>query len=378
MVKFSPAHLVGTEQAYIQQVMESRALSGNGEFTKRCESILEGLHGGARVLLTTNCTHALEMMCLLLDLKPGDKVVVPSYTFVSSANAFAKFGVEPVFADVSWQHLCLDAQSVEARLSSDVKAVLTVNYGGQAGDVDALAALCHERGIALLEDNAQGIFATHRGQAMGTFGAMSALSFHATKNISCGEGGALVLNDPEMADRAEIIREKGTDRSRFLRGAIDKYTWTDLGSSYVISEILAAMLLAQLEAGQDIQTYRKQIWRRYSDELASWAEASNVEMPDPTGLPDHSAHVFYLLVPSQKEQSGLIGHLKNRGIQATFHYQPLHLSRMGVQYGGKAGDCPVSEQVASRIVRLPLSAAHSQDEITAVIEAVKEHKLCSP
>lgn len=375
MIAFAPAHLVGREQALIAEAMQSRHLSGNGPFTKKCEAMLGQWHKGSRVLLTTNCTHSLEMMSILLNLGPGDKVIVPSYTFVSSANAFAKFGVEPVFADIAWNSLCLDVHSVKQRLTPEVKAVVNVNYGGHGGHLPELRALCEKHNITLLEDNAQGIYATHDGQPLGTFGALSALSFHATKNISCGEGGALVVNDPALVERAEIIREKGTDRSRFLRGMTDKYTWRDLGSSYVISEILAAMLLAQLEHGDQIQATRKSYWKRYHQGLSAWAALQGAELPELGDLAHHSAHVFYLLAPSHQGQGALIEHLAERGVQATFHYQPLHLSDMGRRYGGSEGDCPVSERVAQRIVRLPLSAAHTAEEISTVIKAVTEFQF---
>lgn len=375
MIAFAPAHLVGNEQALIAQAMENRALSGNGPFTKKCEALLSQMHQGARVLLTTNCTHSLEMMSLLLGLGPGDKVIVPSYTFVSTANAFAKFGVVPLFADVAWDSLCLDVRSVRSLIGPDVKAVVNVNYGGHGGHLEELRELCQQTKIALLEDNAQGIYATHNDLPLGTFGSLSALSFHATKNISCGEGGALVVNDLAMVERAEIIREKGTDRSRFLRGMTDKYTWRDLGSSYVISEILAAMLLAQLEQGEQIQATRKTYWKRYHEELADWAALQGADLPGLSELPHHSAHVFYLLAPSHQGQGALIAHLAERGVQATFHYQPLHLSDMGRSYGGAEGDCPVSERVSARIVRLPLSAAHTPEEISTVIAAVKEFQF---
>jgi dTDP-4-amino-4,6-dideoxygalactose transaminase len=370
-VPFNRSALSGDELAYLHDSIERGHISGNGVYTRRCEELLSGLLEGARVLLTTSCTHALEMAALLLEVGPGDEVIVPSFTFVSTANAFALRGARIVFADIRPDTLNLDERCLPSLLSPRTKVIVPVHYGGVACDMDAILALSAKSGVAVVEDNAHGLFGSYRGRPLGTLGVTSALSFHATKNITCGEGGALVLNDPALAERAEILREKGTDRSRFFRGEVDRYTWLDVGSSYVLSDMLAAVLLAQLERRDSIQAARYRVWRAYYDGLGDWTRRRDVQLPQVPADRNSSYHVFHLLMPSADERRDLIKHLRDHGVQAVFHYLPLHISPMGQSFGGRPGDCPVAEAVSDRIVRLPLFATMTDREQARVVAAVR-------
>jgi dTDP-4-amino-4,6-dideoxygalactose transaminase len=323
-----------------------------------------------KVLLTTSCTHALEMSTLLLGLQPGDEVLMPSFTFVSTANAFALFGARPVFCDIRSDTLNLDEQRIEERITTRTRAIVPVHYAGVGCEMDALVQLAARHGLAIVEDNAHGLFGRYRGQALGSFGCTAALSFHETKNITCGEGGALLINDPRYIERAEIIREKGTDRSKFFRGQIDKYSWVDLGSSYLPSDILAAILFAQLERWQEIQRRRKEIWERYAAGLAAWANSHDVRLPYIPPHCEQAWHMFYLIMPTERSRDELIAFLKQREITSVFHYLPLHLSPMGRRFGGQPGDCPVTESVSGRLLRLPFYGNLSQAQQDRVIEAV--------
>lgn len=369
-ISFNRPSLVGNELAYVRDAIELGHISGDGSYTRRCEEVLSQLMGGARVLLTTSCTHALEMAALLLDIRPGDEVIVPSFTFVSAANAFVLRGARPVFIDSRPDTLNMDERLLAGLITDRTRAVVAMHYGGVGCEMDAIMTVARNAGVKVIEDNAHGLFGAYRGQALGTFGDMSTLSFHETKNIFCGEGGALVLNDLLLAARAEVLREKGTNRSRFFRGEVDKYTWVDLGSSYVPSEMLAAFLLGQLEKRDDVQAARQRIWQRYHDGLAEWAGRRGVQLAE---VPPHrtsSHHIFYLLMPRLDERQALIAHLRERGVQGIFHYIPLHSSPMGQQFGGRAGDCPVAESVSDRIVRLPFYSSLAEEQQMRVIEAV--------
>jgi len=369
-IPFNKASVVGRELAYVTEAIAGGHISGNGSFTRRAEALLEEAMGG-KVLLTTSCTHALEMAALLLDLTPGDEVIVPAFTFVSTVNAFALRGARPVFVDVLPDTLNLDERLVERAITPRTRAIVAVHYGGVGCAMEALAELAARHRLALVEDNAHGLFARYRGRLLGTFGPLAVQSFHETKNFTCGEGGALVVNDPSLVERAEILREKGTDRSRFFRGAVDKYTWVDLGSSYVASDMLAGFLLGQLEEREKVQARRALLWRRYADELAGWAEREGVRLMEvPPGC-EPTQHLFYLLLPSLERRQALMAQLAARGILAVFHYQPLHLSRMGRLYGGREGDCPVTEDVADRLLRLPLFYSLEDAEQAEVISAVQ-------
>ncbi len=345
-------------------------ISGDGFYTRRCHEFLEQELGVRKALLTTSCTHALELAALLLDLKPGDEVIMPSFTFVSTANAFVLRGATPVFGDIRADTLNLDEKNLPSLVTSKTRAIVPVHYAGVACEMDAILEIAHKKNLAVIEDNAHGLFGQYRGRLLGTFGCFSTLSFHETKNVTCGEGGALLINEERYIDRAEIIREKGTNRSSFFRGEVDKYSWVDLGSSYLPSDILAAFLLAQLEAWQEIQAARPRIWQTYYDGLNEWADRDGVGLPF---VPSHCVqayHMFYLLLPSLKYRQALISHLRSRGILAVFHYLPLHLSEYGRRWGGKPGDFPVTEDVSDRLLRLPFFFSLTEAEQAQVIEAV--------
>jgi dTDP-4-amino-4,6-dideoxygalactose transaminase len=311
------------------------------------------------------------MAALLLRIAPGDEAIVPSFTFVSTANAFALRGARPVFADIQADTLTLDPRGLEALITPRTRAIVVVHYAGVGCDMAAIQEIASRHAIPVVEDNAHGLFGRYRGRPLGTFGCLATLSFHETKNFACGEGGALLINDPSFIERAEILREKGTDRSRFFRGETDKYTWVDLGSSYVPSDLLAAWLYAQFEARQEIQNRRRWIWHRYRDGLKEWAAAEGVRLPFVPQECEQSWHMFYLVMPSLEVRQRFIAHLKSRGILAVFHYVPLHLSNMGAQFGGRPGQCSVTERVAERLVRLPfyntLTAAEQDTVIGAAL-----------
>jgi len=369
-IPFNKPSFAGNENRYIVEAIERGHISGDGHFTKRCHELLQRELGVPKVLLTTSCTHALEMCGLLLDLGPGDEVVVPSFAFVTTVNAFALRGATPVFADVRADTLNLDERRLEELVTPRTKAIVALHYAGVGCEMDAIGELAARRGIAVVEDNAHGLFGRYKGRFLGTFGALATQSFHETKNFSCGEGGALVVNDERHVERAEIVREKGTDRSRFLRGLVHKYEWVGLGSSYLPSDLLAAFLLAQLESRAEIQSRRRAIWERYERELAGWAARRGVALPKVPAHCEQPWHIFHLLMPSTAERDAFLRHLEQRGILAVFHYQPLHLSPMGRRFGGKPGACPVTEDVAARLVRLPLYNRLTEAEQGEVIDAV--------
>jgi dTDP-4-amino-4,6-dideoxygalactose transaminase len=360
--------------SYLRQAVAQGHLSGDGPFTHRCNSWLERRLGVPRVLLTTSCTHALEMAALLLNIQPGDEVIVPSFTFVSTANAFVLRGAKPIFADIRPDTLNLDETRLERLITARTRAIVAVHYAGIGCDLGAILRVAGRHGVTLVEDNAHGLFGRFAGRPLGAFGGLATLSFHETKNISCGEGGALIINDRRLIERAEIIREKGTDRNRFFLGLVDKYTWRDLGSSYLPSDALAALLFAQLEEHERIQSRRRDLWRRYADGLRDWADGAGVRLPVVPTECDQAYHLFYLVMPTHDERQGLIAHLRARGIHAIFHYSPLHLSEMGERFGGRAGDCPVTEAVSERLVRLPLFFDLSRTDQARVIEATRSFR----
>ena len=370
-IPFNRASLAGPEPEYLLEAVANGHLAGDGPFTGRCHALLQEVLGVPRVLLTTSCTHALEMAALLLDVGPGDEVIVPSFTFVSTANAFALRGARLVFADIRPDTLNIDEQQLERLISPRTRAIVPVHYAGVGCEMDAICAVAATHGVAVVEDNAHGLFGKYRNRWLGTFGALATQSFHETKNFTCGEGGALLVNDTRFVERAEILREKGTNRSRFFRGQVDKYSWVDIGSSYLPSEILAAFLYAQLEAREKIQERRRRIWEFYEDRLAGWAEDNGVQMPIVPAHCEQPYHMFYLVMPSLESRAALIARLKARGILAVFHYLPLHLSEMGRRFGGKEGDCPVTEAVSDRLVRLPMFGALTDAELGEVVAAVK-------
>lgn len=357
---------------HVRTAFLNRHVSGDGEFTRRCQDFFSEHLGANKTLLTTSCTDALEMCALLLEIKSGDEVIMPAFTFVSTANAFVLRGAHPVFVDIRPDTLNIDETQVEAAITSRTRAIVVVHYAGVGCEMDAIMDIAARHGLPVIEDNAHGLFGAYRGIPLGTFGQLATLSFHETKNLSCGEGGALVINDPRFNERAEILREKGTDRTRFFRGEVDKYTWRDVGSSFLSSDILAALLWAQIEIVDAIQAKRRLIFERYAANLQPWAAGRGVILPT---IPDHctcSYHLYYLLLPNAAAQGALIRHLQANRISAVFHYQPLHLTPMGRQFGGQAGQCPVTESAAERVVRLPfyfdLSAA-DQDRLCRLVQS---------
>ena len=374
-IPFNKPYLCGKEPAYIAQAIESGWVSGDGPFSKKCHALLEQMLGVPKALLTTSCTHALEMSALLLDIQPGDEVIVPAFTFVSTVNAFVLRGAKPVFIDVRPDTLNLDENQLERLISPRTKAIVPVHYAGVGCEMDSILSTAARYNTPVVEDNAHGLFGKYKGRALGTLGSLATQSFHETKNIICGEGGALLINDPQYIERAEIIREKGTNRSRFFRGQIDKYTWTDIGSSYLPSDILAAFLYAQLEAREQIQAKRRQIWESYHEHLQTWAAACGVRLPIVPPHCEQPYHMFYLLLRSLEQRQALIKHLKSQGIVSVFHYLPLHLSDMGRRFGGQVGDCPVTEDVSDRLLRLPFYNDMTDADQARVITAIQQFDM---
>ncbi|MBN1977012.1 MAG: dTDP-4-amino-4,6-dideoxygalactose transaminase [Anaerolineae bacterium] len=369
-IPFNKASLCGNELSYVTQALDRGHISGDGFFTRQCHQLLQQTLGVTKVLLTTSCTHALEMAALLLDIQLGDQVIVPSFTFVTTINAFVLRGARPVFVDIRPDTFNLDEAQLERLITPHTRAIVPVHYAGVGCEMDAIIEIAERHGVPVVEDNAHGLFGKYKGKCLGTFGCLATQSFHETKNFTCGEGGALLINDPKYVERAEIIREKGTNRGRFFRGQVDKYTWVDVGSSYLPSDILAAFLYAQLEAREQIQAKRRQVWEYYAEHLRDWAEERGVRLPIVPSHCEQPYHMFYLLMPSLGARSQLILHLKERGILSVFHYLPLHLSVMGQRFGGKLGDCPVTEDVSDRLVRLPFYNDLSPEDQDRVIEAI--------
>jgi dTDP-4-amino-4,6-dideoxygalactose transaminase len=376
-IPFNRFGKVGTEFTYIQQAIDALHISGDGRFTALCHGLLEKAAGARKALLTTSCTHALEMAALLLDIQPGDEVIIPSFTFVSTANAFVLRGARPVFCDVRPDTLNMDEDQLERLITPRTRAIVPVHYGGVGCEMDAICAIASRHEIAVVEDNAHGLFGGYKGRPLGSFGCLATLSFHETKNFSCGEGGALMINDATLIDRAEILREKGTNRKRFFRGEVDRYSWVDTGSSYLPSEILAAVLYAQLEAREQICRQRRNVWDFYVAHLSDWAAATGVGLPHVPSYCDSSHHLFYLMLPTAEDRVRLISHLKSKGILSVFHYLPLHLSDMGRKFGGAEGDCPVCEAVSDRLLRLPFYNSLDPATQTRIVEEIMRFDFAS-
>ena len=374
MINFNQPHVAKNEILYIKKALESNHISGDGDFTKKCHSLLEQELGVPKVLLTTSCTHALDMTALLLGLKPGDEVIVPDFTFVSTVNAFVLRGARPVFCDIRKDTLNIDEKLVTGLISSKTKAIYPVHYAGVGCEMDLLMEIARKNQLDIVEDNAHGLFGKYKGKFLGTFGCLGTQSFHETKNFTSGEGGALIINDPKYSENAEIIREKGTNRSRFFRGQVDKYTWVNIGSSYLPSDILSAILLAQLEERQTIQDKRKLIWEMYYNGLGDWAVDNGVCLPIVPVDCEQSFHMFYLLMPNLQVRTEFIEFLKEKGVMAVFHYLPLHLSDMGRKFGGFEGEFPVTEKISDQLVRLPFYFDLDPGSQEKVIEAILEFK----
>jgi dTDP-4-amino-4,6-dideoxygalactose transaminase len=371
-IPFNRPCLAGNEYKYIAEAIAHGHASGDGPFTRRCHEFLESGLQVPRVLLTTSCTHALEMAALLVDCGPEDEVIVPSFTFVSTANAFALRGARLVYADIRPDTLNLDESLLEALITPRTKAIVVVHYAGVPCEMDSILAIAARHGVRVVEDNAHALFARYKGKYTGTLGCLATQSFHETKNFTCGEGGALIINSPEFVDRALVIREKGTNRSRFFRGEVDKYTWVDLGSSYLPSDLLAAFLLAQFEARETIQEKRRRIWNRYYESLAGWAEQNDVRLPVIPADCEQAYHMFYLLLPSARHRESLIAHLKSESILSVFHYTPLHLSEAGMKFAARPSSCPVTEEISERLLRLPFYNDLSESEQNQVTGAVRK------
>ena len=374
-IPFNQPFAVGKEFEYIREAIKNVHTCGDGPFTKKCHALLEHILGVNKALLTTSCTHALEMAALLLNIQPGDEVIVPSFTFVSTVNAFVLRGAYPVFCDIRPDTLNLDENKLEQLITPRTKVIVPVHYAGVGCEMDAIMEIAGRYSVAVVEDNAHGLFGKYKGKYLGKFGCFATQSFHETKNFNCGEGGALLINDPQYIERAEIIREKGTNRSRFYRGQVDKYTWVDLGSSFLPSDMLAAYLYAQLEVHEQIQVKRRQIWEYYHDHLQDWAEKHGIRFPIVPDHCDQAYHMFYLLMPSLEKRQALIAHLKAQDIISAFHYLPLHLSEMGQKFGGKEGDCLVTEDVSDRLLRLPFYNDLTEADLARVVTAICKFHL---
>lgn len=369
-IPFNNPLITGRELEYIRQAIATKRTAGDGTFTKQCQAWLTQQIGCRMSLLTHSCTAALEMAALLADVQPGDEVILPSYTFVSTANAFVLRGATPVFVDIRPDTLNLDESKVEAAITPKTKVIAPVHYAGVSCDMDTLKAIANRHNLLLVEDAAQGIRSFYKGKPVGSLGHLAAFSFHETKNVVCGEGGALVINDPALVERAEIIREKGTNRSKFFRGEVDKYTWVDVGSSFLPSDILAAFLLAQLEEVDLIIQQRMEIWNYYHQVFETLEQQGIARRPIIPADCQHNAHIYYLLVEDLETRTALLAYLKSHGVQATFHYVPLHSSPAGRKYGRMADDLAITEDLSDRLIRFPLGAGMTLAEAKYVSEEV--------
>ena len=371
MIPFNIPPFVPESETYIYQAIEARKICGDGQFTQKCSRMLEKMIGTPKALLTTSCTSAIEMAAILLDIQPGDEVIMPSFTFVSTANPFVLRGATIVFADVCPDTMNLDPECVRAAITPRTKAIVPVHYAGVCCDMDAFQAIAKEHGLALVEDAAQAVTSTYRGRQAGTLSDIACISFHETKNFSMGEGGAALLNRSEMIERAEIIREKGTDRSRFFRGQVDKYTWIDMGSSFLPSELNAAYLLAQLEQHEKITAARMARWNQYRRELQPLEDAGFISLMKVPEDCTHNAHMFYLKAKDLEERTALTAWLKERNISAVFHYIPLHSAAAGLKFGRFSGEDRYTTRDSERLLRLPLYFELSQAECQSVVGAIR-------
>lgn len=372
MINFNIPPRVGSEMEYIKQVMDSGKVCGDGQFTKKCEKWIDENTGTAGSLLTTSCTQALEMAAVLASIEPGDEVILPSYTFVSTANAFVLRGAKLVFVDIRPDTMNIDESLIEDAITEKTKAIVPVHYAGVGCEMDTIMAIARQHNLLVIEDAAQGVMATYKGRALGSIGDFGCFSFHETKNYSMGEGGAILINDPETVKLAEIVREKGTDRKNFLRGQVDKYTWVSVGSSYLPSELNAAYLWAQLEKAEEINNDRLAAWNRYREGLMPLVESGRIEMQHIPEECRHNAHMFYIKAKDMEERTALISHLKEKDISAVFHYVPLHSAEAGIRYGEFHGEDRYTTKESERLLRLPMYYGISQAETDKVIDTVKE------
>lgn len=367
-IPFNKPYMTGKEITYIAEAHGNYMLAGDGPFTKRCHQWLEQLTGTHKALLTHSCTAALEMAALLLDIQPGDEVIMPSYTFVSTANAFVLRGGVPVFVDIRPDTLNIDERLIEAAITPKTRAIVPVHYAGVACEMDTIMDIAHRHGLAVVEDAAQGVMSTYKGRALGSIGDLGCYSFHETKNIISGEGGALLVNNAKYAERAEIIREKGTDRSRFFRGQVDKYTWQDQGSSFLPGELIAAFLFAQMESAEKITDMRQSCWHFYHDEFAELEQRNILRRPAlPNGC-SHNAHMYYVILGAGIDRQTVLNEFKSNDISAVFHYVPLHSSPAGQRLSKSAVDMTHTNDLSSRLIRLPLWVGLSRDEQKSIIQ----------
>ena len=370
-IPFNRPYATGNELAYLTEAQRKGHLSGDGSFTERCHQWIEQRTGCAKALLTQSCTSALELAALLLDLEPGDEVIMPSFTFVSTANAFVLRGAVPVFVDIREDTLNLDEKLIEAAITPRTRAIVPVHYAGVSCEMDAIAAIAARHGLRIVEDAAQGVMAGYKGRPLGAIGDIGCFSFHETKNIISGEGGSLLVNDPELVQAAEIKREKGTDRSRFFRGEVDKYTWQDAGSSFLPSEITAAFLWAQLEQAERITAERIAIWRRYHEMLAPLAQRGVLRRPVIPPDCQHNGHIYYVLLETAEDRAHVLAELNRSGINAVFHYVPLHSSPAGMRFGRAEGELAVTTSQSERLIRLPMWLGLSESQQQRACEALR-------
>ncbi len=372
MIPFTKTSITKLEKEYIEQALESNKICGDGNFTKKCTKWFEENNNIRNLLLTTSGTHSLELASLLADLKPGDEVLLPSYTFVSTADAVLLRGAKPVFVDIDKRTFNMDANLIEEKITSKTKAIYPVHYAGVSCDMDRILEIAKKYNLIVVEDAAQGVLAYYKDKPLGTIGDYGCFSFHETKNYVMGEGGAIIVKDDEKFKKAEIIREKGTNRSQFIRGDVDKYTWHEVGSSYLPSDILAALLYGQLERADEIMEKRMRVWNYYNANLEELEKQGKLVRPYIPSYSKHNAHMFYIVLPTEKTRNNLMTKLKEKGISATFHYIPLHTSPMGQRLGCKKGELPVTEEYAGRLLRLPLYADMKQEEMEFVCKSIKE------
>jgi dTDP-4-amino-4,6-dideoxygalactose transaminase len=371
-IPFNKPFLTGKEIEHIASAINNSGIAADGYFTRRCAELLADRFSIIKVLMTPSCTAALEMAAILCDLKPGDEVIMPSFTFVSTANAVVRCGAKPAFADIRPDTLNIDERLIEQRITANTRAIFVVHYAGVSCEMDKIMAIADKHELIVVEDAAQGVNATYNGRALGSIGHLGAYSFHDTKNYVSGEGGALCVNSPEFVERAEIIRDKGTNRSQFFRGEVDKYTWVDVGSSFVPAEIACAFLLAQLEAMDEITARRREVHQFYLENLSPLEEKELLTIQRTPAGYETNFHMFYVLLRDGKTRDGLMAHLKQNGISAVFHYVPLHTSAMGKQFGYREGDLPLTEDLSARLLRLPFYPDITRDEQMRVVSCLSD------
>ena len=374
-IPFNKINPIGNELNYLRDTINLRHISGDGIFTKKCNELLENELKVKKCMLTTSCTHALELSALLMEIDKEDEIIVPSFTFSSTANSFVLHGAKPIFIDIRSDTLNMDQDLIEPLITKKTKAIVPVHYGGVGSEMDKICKIAKKNNIHVIEDNAHGLFAKYKGRYLGTFGTFSTQSFHETKNFTCGEGGALLINDQSFIERAENIMDKGTNRQKFLNGLVDKYSWIDYGSSYRPSDLLSAFLFAQLEKHKQIQRKRKSIWDKYFSNLFEWAKNNNVALPVVPKHCESSYHLFYLIMPNQKIRDFFINRLKEKNIMALFHYVPLHNSKMSVKYGWDKTSCPISISSSERLVRLPIYYSLADEDVEFIIDTILKFKF---